>query len=49
MGSHAILKSAGISGPPKDPVDKITYLRDLADKVLTGAIDFHRLPELSDE
>jgi DNA-3-methyladenine glycosylase II len=25
------------------------YLRDLADKVLSGQLDFHRLPRLSDE
>ena len=37
------LRSAGVSAR------KISYLRNLANKVLTGQLDFHRLPRLSDE
>jgi adenine-specific DNA-methyltransferase len=41
--SDAAIKSAGVS------VRKIAYLRDLAGNVLTGQLDFRRLPHLSDE
>jgi adenine-specific DNA-methyltransferase len=37
------LKSVGVSAR------KIAYLRDLADKVNSAQLDFHRLPRLSDE
>jgi DNA-3-methyladenine glycosylase II len=41
--SDKALKSTGVSAR------KIAYLRDLAEKVLSGQIDFRRLPHLSDE
>ena len=41
--SDKALKSAGISAR------KIGYLRDLAERVLSGQLDFHRLARLSDE